>query len=104
MNNTYLPGTSRQERERCALNRVIAHFVSLSALAKALDVTYQTIQCWRDTGVPFDRCAELETLVRGAVQCHELNEAWPRVTTRPYAAEKVKRHAPVYAVTSNVDQ
>lgn len=90
MNDTFDTTPSRQQRQRAALDKVVAHFGSMQTLARALDISYQAIQGWRESGVPFERCAELETLVRGAVQCHELNEDWLRVTTRPYG--KGARH------------
>lgn len=84
---TALPPSTRQQRQRVALDRVIAHFQTITALAKAVDVSYQTIQGWREDGVPLDRCAQLETLVKGAVQCHQLNEDWTRITARPYGGK-----------------
>jgi DNA-binding transcriptional regulator YdaS (Cro superfamily) len=67
-----------------ALERAIARFRSASALARRMGVTYQAIQGWKTAGVPIERCAELETLVAGQVQCEELNEDWPRITLRPF--------------------
>lgn len=74
-------------RQRAALDRVIACFPSIAALAEAVGVSYQTVQGWREDGVPLERCAQLETMVKGAVQCHQLNEEWTRVTDRPFGSK-----------------
>ncbi len=92
-------GKDRQARQRAALNRAIAAVGSLRKLARLLDVKYQTIQGWQEIGTPIERCAQVETLVQGAVQCHELNEDWLTVTYRPFnqsqtASGDMKRSAP----------
>lgn len=84
MKDTANTVSNRQSRQRSALNRAIAYCQTIKAMADALEVSYQTVQGWRETGVPLERCAQIETLCKGKVQCHELNEDWLRITTRPY--------------------
>lgn len=79
-------GKDRQARQRAALERAVGVVGSLRKLAHLLNVRYQTLQGWQKLGsTPIERCAEVETLVLGAVQCEDLNEDWPRVTDRPFA-------------------
>lgn len=85
MNDTIPPVSERRLRERRALDRAIAYLNGVSALAAALELRYQTVQGWRDTGVPIKHCAHIETLCQGKVQCWELNESWGKVTERPFA-------------------
>lgn len=87
-------GKERQARQRAALDRVIAEVGSIKKLAKALNLRYQTIQDWQEIGTPIHRCAEVETLVHGVVQCHELNEDWLRVTYRPFGQPQREGHTP----------
>lgn len=86
MNDT-IPDSSdpRLLRQRSALDRAIKLYGGISALAAALDLRYQTVQGWRETGVPIKHCARIETLCEGKVQCQELNEGWGGITERPYA-------------------
>jgi hypothetical protein len=73
---------SVQTRE--AVARAIDQFPSASALGTLMNVTYQAVLRWKKSGVPIDRCAELESLVSGAFQCEQLNEDFARVTRRPF--------------------
>lgn len=56
--------TTKPTPKNAALERAIAHFGSLSAMARALNLSgYQVIQQWRASGrVPVQYCTELARL------------------------------------------
>lgn len=56
--------TTNPASKNAALERAIAHFGSLSAMARALNLSgYQVIQQWRVSGrVPYQYCTELARL------------------------------------------
>lgn len=77
---------ARRRREHGHLARAIAYVGSQTALADALGVSYQALQGWQRRRVPLARCAEVEAITHGSVQCEELREDYQaaRGTLRPY--------------------
>lgn len=74
----------RRAREWVALDNVRLAVGSKTALARALGISYQAVQHWYNNGVPVERCAALETLTHGTVQCEQLREDYRSLTERPY--------------------
>ena len=82
---TVQPIDARQQRQRKALEKVIARFGSLNDMANLMQVKYQLIQGWQKNYiVPIKWCAKVETVARGHVKCEQLNEDWAPTTTRPF--------------------
>ena len=80
-----LPIDARQQRQRKALEKVIARFASLNEMADLMQVKYQLIQGWqKNYVVPIKWCAKVEMAARGHVKCEQLNEEWAPLTTRPF--------------------
>lgn len=77
---------ARRRRETQALSRAIAHFGSMSALGRAVGVSYQAVQTWYKDGVPLERCPQVELATRGKVQCEQLREDFRTLLNRPHQA------------------
>lgn len=75
---------ARQRREHKALTAAIAQFGSITALARALGVTYQAVQDWFRKRVPLERCPQIELMTCGRVQCEQLREDFTALSVRPY--------------------
>lgn len=83
------PETDRQRAARCsrewfALDNVVAFYGGKTALGAHFGLSYQAVQHWYNNGVPVERCATLETLTHGKVQCEQLREDYRSLTERPY--------------------
>lgn len=44
----------------------------MSSLARHFGITTWAVSKWRDTGVPVERCPEIELLTQGKVKCEDL--------------------------------
>jgi DNA-binding transcriptional regulator YdaS (Cro superfamily) len=95
-------------REYFALDRVKIIVGSIRKLADHFAVSYQAVQGWYTNGVPFQHCAALETLTKGAVQCEELLHDYGQSTARPYQRgaddEILALHRQLAAETLRADQ
>ena len=58
------------------IDKTIKRFGSLSAVARALDLSgYQVVQQWVTNGrVPPEHCVRIEELTCGEIRCEELND------------------------------
>lgn len=58
------------------LNKTIKYFGSLSAVARALELSgYQVVQQWVSAKrVPAEHCPRIEELTYGEIRCEELND------------------------------
>ncbi len=52
--------------------RLVSHFDSQSAMARAFNVTPQAVSRWKKLGVPADRALDAETLTKGAIPAREV--------------------------------
>jgi DNA-binding transcriptional regulator YdaS (Cro superfamily) len=68
---------ARLVRQQAALDAAIALFPTLKALSVVLGLeNYQTLQKWRDTEVPIEWAADVETAAGGKVPKRALREDW----------------------------
>lgn len=75
---------ARRRRQAEALATAVARFGSKSALARTLAVSPQAVQQWAIKQVPLERCAPIELVTAGMVQCEELREDYRVLEVRPY--------------------
>lgn len=71
-------------REWVALDTVVKACGGKTALGAHFGVSYQAVQNWYISGVPYQHCAPMETLTRGAVQCEHLRHDYQLLDQRPY--------------------
>jgi len=65
--------TGRAEEVAMTKSQAIQHFGSISALAKALGVTYEAVRQWAD--VPELRQYQIERLTKGALKAGKTDAA-----------------------------
>lgn len=67
-----------------ALDSVVKECGGKTALGARFGVSYQAVQHWFKSGVPYQHCAVMETLTLGRVQCEQLRYDYARLDQRPY--------------------
>lgn len=53
-------------------DKILQHFGSQEALAKACDVSPQAVSKWQRSGIPADRAIQIEKLTKGAFRALDI--------------------------------